>query len=53
MNEVEMNACACNPCLGPSCGCGCQSNVAQPACACGPECACGSECACNEATSAA
>ena len=46
MNEVEMNACACNPCVGPSCTCGCQSTVAPQACACGPACACGTACTC-------
>lgn len=53
MNEVELNSCACNACPGPSCGCGCQSNVAPQGCACGPECACGPACACAAATAAA
>jgi hypothetical protein len=45
MNEIEMNACACNPCSGASCECGCQSAVAQGACACGPQCGCEGACA--------
>lgn len=40
MNEVNENRCGCNPCSGPTCGCGCQSTEAQQACTCGPQCAC-------------
>jgi hypothetical protein len=48
MNEEIKNACACNPCVGASCGCGCQDAAASQACACGPECRCGDACGCGE-----
>ena len=49
MNDAEKITCGCESCPGASCGCGCQSAVAQDACACGPQCGCGSACKCADA----
>lgn len=44
------NACACDPCPGTECACGCQDVRAEgkSECACGASCKCGSECACEK-----
>lgn len=47
MNDFNQNLCACNPCVGPACTCGCQGAAAQNACGCAPECRCGDACACG------
>ena len=44
MNEANKSQCGCNPCVGPSCTCGCQSTVAQEVCTCVPQCRCGDSC---------
>jgi hypothetical protein len=47
MNEANDQVCACNPCVGSSCTCGCQGPAAPAACECGSECRC--EGACGQA----
>jgi hypothetical protein len=49
MNDQIEIPCACNPCSGADCACGCQEATAGKSCGCGEQCRCGSECACATA----
>lgn len=51
MNEAIKNVCACNPCRGAGCACGCQTAAAPATGNCGAGCQCGADCRCGNCPS--